>query len=72
MSYELCEPKPLIKETFSPKQTQAMLVLTKALCAILVASIIRAVSALSAPAGMGMRTNAGRLKSHTPGRSKYE
>ena len=73
MSYELNEPTPLIKETFNHKQIQAMLVLTKGLCAILVASIIRELSALSAPASMGMRTNAARLsKPYTPGRSKRE
>jgi hypothetical protein len=72
MSYELSEPKPLIKETFNPKQIHLMFLLTRALCAILVASIIRGLTEISAPVGMGMSTNAARLKSHTQGRSKKE
>jgi hypothetical protein len=66
------QAKPIDQRNIN-KQIKAMLVLTKALCTILVASIICAVSALLALGGMGTSTNAARLsKLYLPGRSKNE
>lgn len=55
MSYELGNPKPLIKQTFNSKQIELMILLTRALCGILFAAILHGVIARrSAIAGMGI------------------
>lgn len=61
MSYELGNPKPLIKQTFTMKDIEKMIMLTRLLCGVIVAAILCGILAQTKPAEMGMRTNATRL-----------
>jgi hypothetical protein len=47
----------MINEIFTIEQIQSMLLLTRGLCAFLVASILRGIIAQSAPADMGKSTD---------------
>lgn len=65
MSYELGNPKPIIKQTFTIKDIEKMIMLTRLLCGVIVAAILRGILAQTKPAKMDMRTNAARFSKPT-------